>query len=173
MNRNTLFPLALAVLGATRPAAAQEPAKGPPPAIKTMMTRLVGTWSAHDVSVTVDGKPMKAKGRVDCKNVAGGGVQCHVQSIMPGMKEEETNLLGWDPEGGKVHLFAVNQGYTHDHVGTLEGQILSLAYNGTRDGKPWEETLTFTFKNDRELVWKDSCKAAGQVVFSGEGTYRK
>jgi hypothetical protein len=173
-DRTPLFSLTLGLAMLTSAAAsAQEPAKEPPPAIKTMMTRLAGTWTANDVSVNVHGRSMKAQGRVTCTKTAGGGVQCHVQASMPGMKEEETNLLGWDPQSGKVHLFAVNQKYTHDHVGTLEGEVLSLAYSGTRDGKPWEEALSFTFKGDKELVWKDTCTSGGQVVFSGEGTYRK
>jgi hypothetical protein len=172
MNRaatTTLLSLALFAL----PAAAQEPAKEPPPAIKTMMGRMAGTWTAKDASVTAGGKVMKAQGRVTCARTAGGGLSCHVQSMMPGMKEEETNVLGWDPQSGKVHLFAVNAKYAHDHVGTLDGEVLSLAYSGTRDGKPWEEALTFTFKGDKELVWKDTCTSGGQVVFAGEGTYRK
>ena len=172
MNRTTIL-LSLTLVASALPAAAQEPVKEPPPAIKTMIARMAGTWTAKDVSVTAGGKAMKAQGRVTCGRIAGGGLSCHVQATMPGMKEEETNLLGWDPQSGKVHLFAVNAKYTHDHVGTLDGEVLSLAYSGTRDGKPWEEALTFTFKGDKELVWKDTCTSGGQVVFAGEGTYRK
>jgi hypothetical protein len=155
------------------PASAEEGAKEQPPAIKAMLTRMVGTWTGKDVSVNVGGRSMKAQGRVMCARSAGGGVACHVQASMPGMKDEETQLVGWDPENGKVHLFAVNPRYTHDHVGTLDGNVLSLAFSGTRDGKPWDESMTFTFNGDRELVWKDTCTSGGQVVFSGEGTYRK
>jgi hypothetical protein len=176
MNRTpTLLSLTLglAFLAPAVPAAAQQPPKEPPPAIKAMIGRLAGTWTAKDVSVSVGGKAMKAQGRVTCARTAGGGLNCNVMASMPGMKEEETNVLGWDPQSGKVHLFAVNANYTHDHVGTLDGEVLSLAYSGTRDGKPWEEALTFTFKGDKELVWKDTCTSGGQVVFAGEGTYRK
>jgi hypothetical protein len=166
--------IATATLTGAEPARADEASSAPPPAIKTMLARMQGTWTAKDVAVTVAGRPMKAQGRVTCAKAAGGGLQCHVQATMPGgMKQEETNVIGWDPQGGKVHIFAVNPKYTHDHVGTLDGDVLSLSYTGTRDGKPWEEALSFTFKGDKELVWKDTCTSGGQVVFAGEGTYRK
>lgn len=165
--------LGLIVITPAPPAAAQTAPKEPPAAVKAMLARMQGAWTAKDASVNVGGKVLKADSRVSCAKTAGGGLHCQVQVSMAGMKDEETNLIGWDPESGRVHLFAVSPKYSHDHVGTLEGNVLSLGYSGTKDGKAWEESLTFTFKGDRELVWKDTCTSGGQVVFAGEGTYRK
>lgn len=162
----------LALLAPVGHAAA--PAKEAPTAVKAMLARMVGTWSSRDAAVTIGGKTMKAQTRVTCTAVTGGGIECRVHADVAGAPpSDETQLFGWDPESGKVHAFAVSGHYAHDHVGTLEGQVLSLAYSGTRDGAPWDESLSFEFKGDKELVWRDTCKSSGQVAFSGEGTFRK
>jgi hypothetical protein len=166
--------LSLALLSSLAGAAAAQPPTPPTPAeVTTVLDRMVGTWTSNDVAVQIKGEQKKASGRVTCQKAAGAGVQCRVQATMPGMREEETNLIGWDPVDGKVHLFAVNSRYTHDHVGTVQGDVLKLEFSATRDGKPYLEQLSFTFKGPKEVVWKDSCTLGGQVVFAGEGTYRK
>jgi hypothetical protein len=172
MIRHTLYSFAV-VLAFTSPALAEAPPKEPPAEVTKLFDRLVGTWSASELMVRMGPEAKKATSRVKCQKVAGQGVQCNVQWSLPGMRDEETNLFGWDPVGGKLHMFAVNGRYAHDHVGTLEGDVLRLEFTGTRDGKPYQEQLTFTFKGPNELFWKDSCTLGGQVMFAGEGTYRK
>jgi hypothetical protein len=170
MTRQILATLALTLVSA---AAAAQPGPAAPAEVTALLDRMVGTWTATDVPVQIGPDQKKVSSKVTCARAAGNGVQCRVQVSSPGMRDEETNLFGWDPSGGKMHMFAVNGRYAHDHVGAVQGDALRLEFSSTRDGKPYQEQLSFTFKGPNELVWKDTCTHGGQVVFAGEGTYRK
>jgi hypothetical protein len=184
MNRNVLSlhrPLRLALgfaaltlaLAGNAARASEPPAPAPPPEVAKLFDRLAGTWTAKEVTAQIGPDTLKGTSRVTCEKTAGGGISCRVQVNMGGKREEETNLFGWDPQGGRVHMFAVNGNYAHDHVGALDGQTLALEFTGTRDGKPFHEQLSFTLKGPGQLEWKDTCTLAGQVVFAGNGLYRK
>jgi hypothetical protein len=111
--------------------------------------------------------------QVSCSKSPGGGLDCRVKNDMAGRLDEESELIGWDPAGGRVHMFAVSPRYAHDHVGTIDGDILTLDYDAARDGKPYHEEISFAFKGSQEVLWKDTCTVGGRVVFAGEATYRK
>ena len=110
-----------------------------------------------------------------CEKVAvGWAVVCNVHVDMGAMKLDEADVIGWDANTRSLHVFSVSSdGVAHDHKGTFANDVLALEYGATRDGKPFHEALSFTFKSPKELTWKDDCTLGGQPVFSGEGVYRK
>jgi hypothetical protein len=174
--RQTLSALTVAVLAVAGPNHARaggDAPKAPPPEVTALFDRMAGTWSAKEVTAQIQGRSHKGPSQVVCEKAPGGAVRCEVKVTMPGMAVEESDLFGWDPTARNIHMFAVAPRYAHEHVGTLDGDSLRLGYETTRDGKPFREQMSFTFAGTRELVWKDVCTLGGEVVFAGEGTYRK
>jgi hypothetical protein len=167
--------VSLTAAGSVRAAEAPPPSPAPPAEVKQLLAQMAGTWTAKEVTATMDGKLIKATSKVTCdRSAAGYALSCKVHVDMGAMKIEEIAIVGWDAKTNAIHLFSVNSdGSAHDHMGTFANNVLALEYGATTDGKPFHEALSFTFKGPKELVWKDVYKLAGQEVFSGEGTYRK
>jgi hypothetical protein len=173
--RHSLFAATATLLAAGAARAAAEGPPAPPAEVKQLVSQMSGTWTAKDVSATVDGKTIKGTSKVVCdKSAAGFGLSCKVHVDMGPMKLEEVAIVGWDAATGSLHMFTVNNdGTAHDHKGTFTNDVLALEYGATKDGKAFHEALSFTFKGPKELTWKDVSTVGGQPVFSGEAVYRK
>ena len=172
--RTSLFAAAVILLTSFAARAAEGP-PAPPAEVKELFGWMSGTWTAKDVVATVGGKTVKGTSKVTCdKSAAGYGLTCKVQVAMGPMKIEEVTLVGWDAGTNLLHMFTVNNdGAAHDHKGTFANSVLALEYDATKDGKPFHETLSFTFKGPKELIWKDVSTLGGQPFFSGEAVYKK
>jgi hypothetical protein len=162
-------------LAAVAAAATSPPPASPPAEVARVVDQLAGTWSAKDILGQVRGKPTKSSSQVQCEKIVGGwGLRCRVEVDMGTRHEELVQLLAWDKPTGEFHLFSVNDsGDSHDHRGTFDGTTLRFDYQSIRDGKPFVEHVSLGMKGPKELLWKDVCTLGGEVVFSGEGLYRK
>jgi hypothetical protein len=173
--RNSLFTVlaTLSVAGAAR--AGGEPPAAPPPEVKQLLGQMQGTWTAKEVTVQVEGKPCKGTSKVTCDKAANGwALTCRVHADMGPVKIDEVDIVGWDSGTNSLHVFSVSSdAVAHDHKGTFANNVFATEYAATNDGKPFHESLSFIFKNPRELTWKDVVTLGGQAIFSGEGVYKK
>lgn len=170
--------LGIAVIAAAIGAAsigATARAEAPPAEVRTLIDQMAGTWSVQGAAIQVHGKAMKSDSQAVCAKAAGGwALRCKVMVTTGDRRDELVQVLSWDRPTGAFHLYsASNSGESHDHTGTFDGKTLSLKYEGNRDGKPFVENVAFTLRGPRELGWKDTCSVGGEVIFSGEATYRK
>jgi hypothetical protein len=151
------------------------PDSGPPAAVRKILDQMAGTWTTKDALVQLGPKQMKVSSKVVCEKAAAGwALQCKLRVDLPGMTHDEVDMLGWDEGSNSFHLYSVDSsGVAHDHKGAVGTGGLELAYAGSKDGKPFDEKLSFTFKGPRELVWKDVSTVGGEPHFSGEAVYRK
>jgi hypothetical protein len=170
--RNSLF---AAVTLFAAGAAATEGPPAPPAEVKQLLAQMTGTWTAKEVVATVEGRSVRGTSKVTCdRSAAGYGLTCKVHVEMGPMKLEEIAMVGWDAGTSSLHMFTVNNdGAAHDHKGTFTNDVLALEYGATKEGKPFHEALSFSFKGPKELTWKDVCTLGGQPVFSGEAVYKK
>jgi len=171
----TVTALAVAVGAALAAAGATARADAPPAEVQTVMDQMAGTWSVKGASVQVQGRALKSDSQAVCEKAAGGwALRCKVTVTTGERRDELVQVLSWDRPTRVFHLYsASNSGDSHDHTGSFDGKTLDLKYEGTRDGKPFVENLAFTLRGRHELGWKDTCALGGEVIFSGEATYRK
>jgi hypothetical protein len=165
----------LAAAMAATAAHAAAPPTAPPAEVAQLLNQMAGRWSARGIGVTIQGRAAKSDSDVTCEKTTGGwALRCRVEVNTGGHRQELLQILGWDRPSGEFHLFSVSDsGDSHDHHGSLDGKTLNLEYRGTHDGKAFVEQLAFAIKGPKELLWKDTCTLGGEVVFSGEGIYRK
>jgi hypothetical protein len=125
--------------------------------------------------VEIQGKHLTSDSQVQCEKVASGwGLRCRVRVNTGGHQDELAQMLGYDKDTGEFHLFSVSSsGDSHDHRGTFDGTTLNLEYRASLSGKPFVQHVAFSLRGPRELLWKDTCTLGGEVVFAGEGLYRK
>jgi len=178
VGRLTLMTVAIAGLIAGRSpvatAAEHEPPAAPPAEILKLFADLAGTWAAREVTARMGPESMKGTSKVSCdKAVAGWALRCQVTIQLGKQSIEEADLFGWDRRTGELTMFAVNSmGEAHEHRGKLDGTTIRLEHRGTRHGKPYREEFSLALAG-KELRWQTTSTSGGQVVFEGEGTYRK
>jgi hypothetical protein len=150
MKKWMILSISLFAFGGVVQAEAADPGAAPRAAIK----RFVGTW--HGKGTMKDGgKTVTVEATLECVETSGGaGVRCVDRFTgVPGMAAyEETDLFGYDPGDGLVHMFSVtNAGETHDHKGGVSGNVFALAHSGPQNGQLFAECLIITFQNDRTM----------------------
>jgi hypothetical protein len=150
MKKLMILTGSLLVLAGVVQAEAADPGAAPRAALK----RLLGTW--HGKGTMKDGgKTVTVDATIECVETSGGaGVRCIDRFTgIPGLASyEETDLFGYDPGDGLVHMFTVtNGGETHDHKGGVSGNVFALMFSGPQDGQLFSECLTITFLNDHTM----------------------
>ncbi len=147
----------------------------PPAEATRLWESMAGTWSSKELAFQMGSQAGKGSGKVTCEKAAGGwALRCRGRFLIAGTPMEEEDILGWDRDSGKFHLYCANSsGEVHDHAGTLDGDTLNLEHASTKDGKPFIERLAFTVRSGKELTWKNTATLGGQTVFLGEATFRK
>ena len=139
--------------------------------MKDLLGRMAGTWTAKEVTAQVGGRHVKGSSKVTCEKTAGGwAVSCKVHVDMGPMKIDEADVIGWDANTKSLHVFSVSSdGVAHDHKGTFANDVLALEYANTKEGKPFHEALSFTFKSPKELTWEGRLHAGGPAGVHGRG----
>src|SRR4051812_1228365 len=84
------------------------------------LLHLKGYWEAPDATLQTGGKKYTFNYTADFKNIAdSNGLTMNEWGDVPGVgKLKGANLIGIDPNDGKVHRYSVdNMGTTHEHIG--------------------------------------------------------
>lgn len=170
MPRNNLFFAALAVSSAlASPALAGGDAAANPELPKEVqqMYCMVGEWRGSG-EVQMGADKAKLTISISCEPASGGhAISCRSRfDGLPTGPHEETDLFGYDATTNTYHWFAVtNAGETHDHVASMPtSDTLTWVYKGSMGGKPFTETITFTFGNDSKRLDFESVGRAGKTT---------
>lgn len=158
------------------PAAVFAQPRSPVPAPVKELECLVGSWKGAG-SMEAEGSKANIKVDYKCRPAAGGwGVRCHLAMTgVPGVPVYELDdVWGYDAGDGSYHWFAVtNAGETHDHKGKIEGQTFKGQFVGTRDGKPFVETVEFRFANTKQVRVSWNATLGGKRIESGAVNLKK
>ncbi len=141
---------------------------------------MVGSWTAKNATVNLDGKKRKGDMTITCSPTAGGfGVLCTTKITVEGLGSfDETDLFGWNPQSQTYHWYAVtSMGESHDHVAkppTEKNPTLMFAYSGFQDGKPMQEVLKLTFSADfSKFEFRNDGVVGGQAAWSIVAAFAK
>lgn len=151
------------------------PAPAMPEILKCAM-RFEGKWESN-VTMLMDGKTSKFKYAVKCRKIADGqGLYMDEDANIPGMgRLIGSDLIGYDPFEGKLHLYSVdNQGTTHDHIGELiSPDHLRIVHESMRDGKPFKEVLDFEWKSSKSMGFALEATLDGKSFQSITGVFSR
>jgi hypothetical protein len=140
------------------------------------LLNLEGHWEAN-VSLTMGEAKEKAMYYVDFSNTSdGAGVLMTEKCDIPGVgKMIGTNLVGYDPNDGKIHWYTVdNIGTTHEHIGTfLDPRHFTMSHHSLQNGKPYVEDIAMSLQGNGMLNLKVVATLDGQVQEIIEGTFVK
>jgi hypothetical protein len=135
---------------------AQEQAAGQPRDLQYIM-EIAGNWEGP-ATMKTDGKELHFTYHADFKKIAAGnGLDMHEWCDIPGMgKMDGGNLIGFDPNDGKIHWYSVdNMGTTHEHVGSFsDHDHFSMVHKSMHEGKEYLETLEMVRKGKDKLYIK-------------------
>ncbi len=116
----------------------------------------IGDWTAKGV-MTMDGKPAAINGQWRFMRAADGwGVLAEMKTDIEGWGTvEETEIAGFDPAEGKVHLIGMNKFVVRDHVGDwIDPTTLKVVYRARHGGKEVTEEVTIDFSTpDVQRGW--------------------
>lgn len=150
MKKIKCYCLPLAVLMTAVFAQAQTQTAAPASASQLkMLTQLEGYWEAQAATMQMADKKYTFAYYADFKTTAdNNGLTMNEWCTIPEMgKLNGANLIGVDPNDGKVHWFSVdNMGTTHEHVGEFaDSRHFTMVHRDMREGKEYVETVVLEF----------------------------
>jgi hypothetical protein len=112
------------------------------------LMRLAGRWSGSGSWKTEAGANNVTM-TFDCTATAAAwGLRCtwNMPGVLDGKPYVGDGVFGFEEESQVTHWYAVsNAGEVHDHKGTWSGDTLSLAHEQPVKGKPFVESVRFSF----------------------------
>lgn len=127
------------------------------PEVLKKVLSLEGTWEA-DATLKMGKDTFNFKYKLDFKKLPSGqglllDESGDIQGVGPLLG---TTLIGFDPHGGKLHWFSVdNFGTTHDHIGELVADNhLRLKHESQKEGKEFKEVIDFVWNSENEMETK-------------------
>jgi hypothetical protein len=146
-----------------------------PDGAKTL-ERFIGDWT-FDGTLTIEGNALPMTGEWSFTGVAGGwGVRGAMTSEVEGLGSyEEDDLVGFDQETGKVHIYSVtNSAAVHDHVGEWSDEnTLQAEYDGLQGGKPYHEAIRVRFTASDVIEMESQDYVEGELASAIVVTLRK
>jgi hypothetical protein len=179
-NIRGIIAVSIALLGCAPVAAAAEPPataeQQQMPDILKQVMKMDGKWQAK-ASLTMEGKTSSFLYTINFRKVAAGqGLYMEESAEIPGVgKLQGANVIGFDPNEGKLHWFSVdNLGTTHDHIGELVGkEHLRLVHESQREGKKFREVTDFVWLAPEKIQVKLQATVGDEVVEVLEGTFAR
>lgn len=146
------------------------------PQILEKALSLEGVWEA-DATLKMGGQTINFKYRFEFKKIVQGqGLYVEEGGDVPGVGVlSGATLVGFDPHGGKLHWFSIdNLGTTHDHIGELVNENhLRLTHQSQKEGKDFSETIDFIWKSPTEITAKLIATVGEETEEELTGTFIK
>jgi hypothetical protein len=138
-----------------------------PSQLKSLM-QLKGHWESPEATLQSEGKKYTFSYYADFESIANNsGLSMHEWCDIPNMgKRDGANLIGVDPQDGKIHWFTVdNMGTTHEHVGEFsDDQHFSMVNKSMHAGHSYFETVVLELVGREKLKLKVLCTLDGKEV---------
>lgn len=115
------------------------------------LERFLGEWRV-DGTMEMEGNIASISGTWTYATTADGwGVVGNMDTEIEGIGNiNEVELIGYDSEHGKIHLFSMNRLAVRDHVGEWESQdTLVVEYRETHGSEIQSEILTIHFGSEQ------------------------
>lgn len=154
MRQKVRFYILVVVLFPAWQLAAQSAGNNPQRQLQWLL-QLQGMWESPQTTMQAGGKQYSFVYSADFKAAADGSalVMNEWCSIPDVGRLSGANLIGIDPQDGKIHWYTVdNMGTTHEHTGEFSDEHhFTMVYKGLRDNKAFKETVTFEFIGQNQL----------------------
>ena len=138
--------------------------------------RWEGRWKGP-ATLQLDGKTYKSTYFADFKKTAdGNGLYMNESCDVPGIgKMNGANLVGFDPNDGKIHWYSVdNMGTTHEHVGQFTNDNdFYMEHKSHQKGKQYVEKIQVNFKDKNTLLLTVIGTLDGNVQETIEATFTR
>lgn len=143
-----------------------------------MLFQLQGYWQSPKTIMQTGDKEYTFGYSADFKSVSeNSGLMMNELAEIPALgKLNGTNLIGVNPNDGKIHWFSVdNMGTTHEHVGEFtDERHFSMTFKGTQEGKEYIENIMLEFTGKDVMNLKLVETLGGKEITAIKGTfYRK
>jgi len=115
------------------------------------LDKFLGEWRV-DGTLEMDGRISPLSGTWKFTKIADGwGVAAEMDTTIEGIGSiQETVLIGYDSEHGKIRHFSMNKLAVRDHIGTWENQdTLVVVYKESSGGEDHSETITIRFGSEQ------------------------
>ena len=116
--------------------------------------KLEGNWVSN-AAITMGDQTQKTIYYADFEKISDGSgllmkEWCTIESAG---KFTGTDLIGYDPNDGKIHWYTVdNMGTTHEHIGSFsDADHFTMQHKSMRDGKEFIENIVMTFTGKNSL----------------------
>jgi hypothetical protein len=154
-----------------------QPAMPAPPPEAARLGALKGAW-VFDGTVTMgNGKPRKARWRINCREAAAGwSVACDETIGLPGMGTMRGHtLFGYDPATRILHIFTVNNmGEVRDLPGKwADERTIMYRYEGTQGGKPFVQEARIALTEAGTYAVNLKVTLGGRPVVALDGTFHQ
>ncbi|MBK8501279.1 MAG: DUF1579 family protein [Saprospiraceae bacterium] len=173
MKKSIKYLTAVAIMGLANIAVGQS---GPTCGLGNLgwLSNLDGHWQAL-VKITIGQEQSETMYYADFSTTSDGqAVLMKEESDIPNVgKLHGTNLIGFDPNDGKIHWFTVdNLGTTHEHIGSFSNQHhFVMARHSMQNGKNYKEDISMHLKGSDNLDLKVTATIDGVIQEIIEGTF--
>ena len=175
MRKIVLTAMAMVLLSGMNGLRAQDKAMAKPELLKKIMA-WKGDWEAKLTSKMGEQTTTGVDHASFALTSDGNGVTMKQWMDTPkGGKYQATHLIGYNSEDKKVHWFIVdNMGGCQDQmVELVSDNHIRISYNGTKDGKPMQQTADLMLKDNNTVDFNQVFIVDGKTAQSMAGTYKR